>query len=220
MSSCFWDEKTEETFYYSSFPWIQGRILRGAIKYLATLDENPILDIAALRAAGVPVPDSARVEDFQVAITEALALLNSWVREPGEVDDIVSQMFGRKSAWAAPSVSESQSPLSDILNTPFFIEKVAEMNSVCPQCLAKLGLEGVFLCMEISEDKLEVSPGGAKAIVDALDRLESYTDWGGWEEEDSEDEDEEEVEVKKTPGEQMRIVFAACAANPESSIVA
>ncbi|KAF7350446.1 hypothetical protein MVEN_01349800 [Mycena venus] len=231
MSSCFWDEKTEETFHYSSFPWIQGRLLRGAIKYLAALDKRPV-DKQALLDAGVPIPhssmgDSAAIQEFGPVMTEALALLNSWVREPTVVKDFVSKMFGGKGAWGTPSVLESKYPLSDILNTPFFIEKVAEEKSVCPPCLAKLGLGGLFLCMEISEDRLEVLPGGAKEIVDALDRLESYTDWEGWEDVDSDDDEDEaepgetvkETKTKGSPGQQMRAVFAACSANPESSIV-
>ncbi|KAJ7857248.1 hypothetical protein B0H14DRAFT_2578399 [Mycena olivaceomarginata] len=228
MSSCFWDEKTEETFHYSSFPWIQGRLLRGAIKYLDALDEVAVLDKQTLLDAGVPLAgDSADVQEFATAISEALALLNGWLREPSEVEDFVSKMFGGK-GMGIPAVQESQFPLSDILNTPFFIEKVAEENSVCPPCLGKLGLRGAFLCMKISEDRLEVSPGDAKDIVDVLDRLESYVDWDGWEDVGSEDEsgDEEDPgsavkkETKETPGQQMRIVFAACAANPESSILA
>ncbi|KAJ7839549.1 hypothetical protein B0H14DRAFT_3458609 [Mycena olivaceomarginata] len=209
MSSCFWDEKTEETFHYSSFPWIQGRLLRGAIKYLDALDEVTVLDKQTLLDAGVPLAgDSADVQEFATAISEALALLNGWLREPSEVEDFVSKMFGGK-GMGIPAVQESQFPLSDILNTPFFIEKVAEENS-------------------ISEDRLEVSPGDAKDIVDVLDRLESYVDWDGWEDVGSEDESEDEEdpgsavkkETKETPGQQMRTVFAACAANPESSILA
>ncbi|KAJ7755343.1 hypothetical protein DFH07DRAFT_821967 [Mycena maculata] len=233
MSSCYWDEKSGLTFYYSSFPWIQGRYLRGAIKYLEALDGNLALGKQALHDAGVPLPDptisdSSAIDEFRPVIADALALLKSWVREPSEGTDVFSNMFGGRGIGGTPSVLQSPYPMSDLLNTPFFIEKVVEEESVCPPCLLKLGLQGVFVCIEASEDRLDVSHEGAKIMVDMLDRVNPYTDWEGFEETAEDEEDEEEGEVgdvklKKAPGtpmQQLRAVFAACAANPESFLVA
>ncbi|KAF8189856.1 hypothetical protein K438DRAFT_1832201 [Mycena galopus ATCC 62051] len=228
MTRSFSDEESGETFRYSSFPWIQGRLLRGAIKYLAAVDAAAVSDKPTLLEAGVPLCDTiSDSAELSTVVSEALVLLNSWLREPSESQK--KDMFRAKGPFGTPSVLESEFPLSDIQNTPFFIEKVAEADCVCPPCLERLGLGGLFLCMD-GEGGVEVSSGGAKEIVDVLDRLEPYIDWEGWEdveEDDSEDESEEgegdrngepaEKETK-TPGQQMRVVFAACAANPESSI--
>jgi hypothetical protein len=114
--------------------------------------------------------------------------------------------------------------MSEILNTPFFVEKVTAEKGVCPECLVKLGLAAVFACMEVSEDRLGISHEGAVGIVEFLDRMEPYTDWEGWDDGQNYGDEEEGIQAeetaKGTPGQQMRAVFAACAANPESSIVA
>ncbi|KAJ6590633.1 hypothetical protein DFH09DRAFT_1307172 [Mycena vulgaris] len=230
MSTSFWDEKTEVAIHYSSFPWIQGQVLRAAVDYVAALDGNPALDEQALRDAGVPLPDpSVAVAEFRAAISEALVLLRSWVREPVERENVWGKMFGAKGFVETTPMLESQYPMTEMLNLPFIACMVLE-HPVCPPCLARLGLDGVYIILEVSED-LSLSHEGAKVMVDMLDRLEPYADWSGWEHEDSdnegEDEDEEdggasEVKEKKpegTAGEQMRAVFAACAADPESSIV-
>jgi hypothetical protein len=191
------------------------------------------LDKQALLDAGVPLPDSSSMrdsasieEEFRPFITEALTLLRSWIREPSEGERVFSKMFGGNGGWGAPraSVLESKYPMSEILNTPFFVEKVTAEKGVCPECLVKLGLAAVFACMEVSEDRLGISHEGAVGIVEFLDRMEPYTDWEGWDDGQTYGDEEEGIQAeetaKGTPGQQMRAVFAACAANPESSIVA
>ncbi|KAF7289955.1 hypothetical protein MIND_01370700 [Mycena indigotica] len=227
MSSSFWDDKSEETFYYSSFPRIQGRILRGTIKYLEALADHDILDEQVLRAAGIPATATGHGEKIRPAIDEALHILRSWVREPSESEgSMFSRMFGGKARLGGKSVViDSEYPISEMLNAPFYIEKVAELEG-CPDSFVQLGLMGVFVALEVSEDRLGVDHEGSKIIVDILDRLEPYTDWEGCGGGDvgSDDSDEEEggnnPNPPRTTAQQLRAVFAACAANPDSSIVA
>nr|GAT42783.1 predicted protein [Mycena chlorophos] len=249
MSGSLWDEKTETTFYYSSFTRIQGRMLRGTIAYLEDLEANKQLTHDILVAAGVPLPDfvppSGFDAHFRPIIVDALQVLRSWRRQPTDTDgSMFSRMFGGSQRLEGRSVvQESQYPITEMLNAPFFIEKVSNMilrffrrvdlvkvsslDGVCPSELVQLGLVPAFVALEATEDRMGINNEGSKAMVDTLDRIERFTDWercGGGDVEDSDDEDEAEEEKEEKPqlttAQALRAVFAACAGDPESSVVA
>ncbi|KAJ7728545.1 hypothetical protein B0H16DRAFT_1777689 [Mycena metata] len=174
-------------FRYSGFTDFKCILLRATIAFLTNLSKKQIskqvlLDEGVALAAEVEgVDEGIFITNYRARITEAIKLLQSWMRAPGVKGPSAQDLFGILPPRPPPEMLGMLDRADFIAQMmgeiPILFDKV-EAHATPPHTLKELRIGGIHSFLKLADNNDSVGYEQAKEIAAVMRKAKPYCEWG------------------------------------------